>query len=274
MSTTMTAIENPKVVSHQDWLEARTEFLAKEKEYTKVRDELSRQRRQLPWEKVEKKYIFDGPTGKESLGDLFGKQSQLIIYHFMLGPGWSEGCKSCSYLADHYDATTIHLAHRDVSFAVVSHAPIAEIEAFKKRMGWRFQWVSSFNNSFNYDYHVSFTPEELASKKVQYNYKEMAFPVEEAPGLSVFAKDANGDVFHTYSAFGRGLDIFIGTYNFLDHVPKGRDEEGLKHSMAWVRHHDKYTDNDVVDPTQGYIKPEVVQIKPAGSSCCSEKHSR
>jgi len=272
MSTTMTAIENPKVVSHQDWLEARKEFLAKEKEFTRVRDELSRQRRQLPWEKVEKNYVFDSPSGKASLADLFGQHSQLIIYHFMLGPGWSEGCKSCSYLADHFDGTTIHLAHRDVAFGVISHAPIVEIEAFKKRMGWRFKCVSSFNNDFNYDYHVSFTPEEIAGKKVQYNYKEMAFPVEEAPGLSVFAKDANGDVFHTYSAYERGLDIFVGTYNFLDHVPKGRDEEGLKHSMAWVRHHDKYEDSYSVDRTQGYVPPEIVQIKPTTNSCCSKEH--
>jgi predicted dithiol-disulfide oxidoreductase (DUF899 family) len=274
MSSTITAIENPKVVSHSDWLAARKQFLEKEKEYTRVRDELSRQRRQLPWEKVEKNYVFDGSAGKESLADLFGARSQLIIYHFMLGPGWKEGCPSCSYLADHFDGTTIHLAHRDVAFGVISHAPIAEIEAFKKRMGWRFKWVSSFNNSFNFDYHVSFTPEELASKKVQYNYKEMAFPVEEAPGLSVFAKDEAGDLFHTYSAYGRGLDIFIGTYNFLDHVPKGRDEEGLKHSMAWVRHHDKYEDGYAVDPDRGYVKPETVQIKPATSSCCSEEHHK
>jgi predicted dithiol-disulfide oxidoreductase (DUF899 family) len=269
----MTAIENPRVVSHEDWLEARKEFLVKEKEFTRQRDELSRQLRQLPWEKVEKNYVFDGPNGKVPFGDLFGKQSQLIIYHFMFSPDWSEGCKSCSYLADHFDAMTIHLAHRDVAFGVISHAPIAQLEAFKKRMGWRFNWVSSFNNSFNFDYHVSFTPEEVASKKVEYNYKQMDFGIEEAPGLSVFAKDANGEVFHTYSAYERGLDIFVGTYNFLDHVPKGRDEEGLKHSMAWVRHHDKYTDNDVIDPTQGYVKPEMVQIKPATQSCCSEKHS-
>ena len=273
MSSTMTAIENPKVVSHDDWLKARKELLAREKDFTRVRDELSRQRRQLPWERVEENYVFDGPSGKEALADLFGQHSQLIIYHFMLGPGWKEGCPSCSYLADHFDGTTIHLAHRDVAFGVISHAPIAEIEAFKKRMGWRFKWVSSFANDFNYDYHVSFTPEERAKGSVEYNYKQMKFPSEEAPGLSVFAKDANGDVFHTYSSYERGLDIFVGTYNFLDHVPKGRDEEGLKHSMAWVRHHDKYTDNDVVDPTRGYVQPEIVQIKAAKSSCCSEESS-
>jgi predicted dithiol-disulfide oxidoreductase (DUF899 family) len=270
MSSTMTAIEHPNVASHEDWLTARKDLLAKEKEFTRLRDELSRQRRQLPWEKVEKPYVFDGPAGKETFADLFGKRSQLLIYHFMFGPGWSEGCPSCSYLADHFDSTTIHLANRDVTLAVVSRAPIAEIEAFKKRMGWKFKWVSSFGSDFNYDYHVSFTPEERAKGKVEYNYKQMQFPSEEGPGLSVFAKDANGDIFHTYSSYERGLDIFVGTYNFLDHVPKGRDEEGLKHSMAWVRHHDKYTEGYAVDPTQGYVQPEIVQIKAAGSSCCSE----
>jgi predicted dithiol-disulfide oxidoreductase (DUF899 family) len=272
MSTTMTAIENMKVVSHEDWLAARKDFLAKEREFTRLRDELSAQRRQLPWEKVEKPYVFDGPSGKETLADLFGKRSQLIIYHFMFGPGWKEGCPSCSYLADHFDGTTIHLANRDVTLAVVSHAPIAEIEAFKKRMGWKFKWVSSFNNDFNYDYHASFTPEEQAKGEVEYNYKQMKFPSTEAPGLSVFAKDANGDVFHTYSSYERGLDIFVGTYNFLDHVPKGRDEDCLGFSMAWVRHHDKYADGYVVDATQGYVQPEVVEIKAASSSCCSGEH--
>jgi predicted dithiol-disulfide oxidoreductase (DUF899 family) len=271
-SSTMTAIEHPHVVSHDDWLAARKQFLVKEKEFTHLRDELSRQRRQLPWEKVEKPYVFDGPSGKETLADLFGYRSQLLTYHFMLGPGWREGCPSCSYLADHFDGTTTHLANRDVTLAVVSRAPIAEIEAFKKRMGWKFKWVSSFGSEFNYDYHVSFTPEERAKGKVDYNYTSVEFPVDEAPGLSVFLKDASGDIFHTYSSYQRGLDIFVGTYNFLDHVPKGRDEEGLKHSMAWVRHHDKYAEGYVVDSTQGYVQPEIVQTKAAGSSCCPEEH--
>jgi predicted dithiol-disulfide oxidoreductase (DUF899 family) len=274
MSSTMTAIENPKIVSHQDWLSARKEFLAKEKEFTRLRDELSSQRRQLPWEKVEKQYVFEGSAGNETFADLFGKRSQLVIYHFMFGPGWSEGCPSCSYLADHFDGMTIHLANRDVAFVVVSRAPIAQIEAFKKRMGWKFKWVSSFDTDFNFDYHVSFSPEERAKGKVGYNYKQMDFPSEEGPGLSVFAKDVNGDIFHTYSSYERGLDIFVGTYNILDHVPKGRDEDDLGFSMAWVRHHDKYTDGYVVDPTQGYVQPEIVQIKATGSSCCSEeRHS-
>jgi predicted dithiol-disulfide oxidoreductase (DUF899 family) len=272
MSSTITAIEHPTVVSHADWLAARKELLAKEKEFTRLRDELSRQRRQLPWEKVEKPYVFEGSNGQETFADLFDSRSQLVIYHFMFGPGWSEGCPSCSYLADHFDGAAIHLANRDVTLAVVSRAPLAQIEAFKERMGWRFKWVSSFGSDFNYDYHVSFTPEERASGKVDYNYTQMEFPSEEGPGMSVFAKDASGDIFHTYSSYARGLDILVGTYNFLDHVPKGRDEEGLRHSMAWVRHHDKYTDGYFVDPAQPYVQPEIVQIKAAGSSCCSEEH--
>jgi predicted dithiol-disulfide oxidoreductase (DUF899 family) len=267
MASTITQLEHPKVASHDDWLAARKEFLAKEKEFTRLRDELSRQRRELPWEKVEKDYIFDGLNGKESLADLFAGRSQLIVYHFMFGPGWKEGCPSCSYLADHFDGPSIHLANRDVTFAVISRAPINEIEAFKKRMGWRFHWASSFASDFNYDYHVSFTPEERAKGKVQYNYEEMEFPSEEGPGLSAFFKDENGDIFHTYSSYARGLDIFVGTYNFLDHAPKGRDEDGLAFSMAWVRHHDKYSQGYFVDPTQTYVEPAK-----AGGSCCSGEH--
>jgi len=266
MASSTTEISHP-VVSHAEWLAARKEFLKKEKEFTRLRDELSRQRRELPWEKVEKDYIFEAPGGKQSLGDLFAGRSQLVIYHFMLGPGWSEGCKSCSYLADHFDGTSIHLANRDATLAVISRAPIAEILAFKKRMGWKFPWVSSFGTDFNFDYHVSFTPEERAGK-VNYNYESMEFPSEEAPGLSVFFKDPGGDVFHTYSSYARGLDIFVGTYNFLDHVPKGRDEEGLAHSMAWVRHHDRYSHAYFVDPKQLYVEP----AKVAGSCCSGDHH--
>ena len=195
MASIKTELEHPKVVSHAEWLAARKAFLAKEKEFTRLRDELSRQRRELPWEKVEKQYLFDGPKGKETLADLFDGRSQLIVYHFMLGPGWKEGCPSCSYLADHFDGPAIHLANRDVTLAVISRAPMAEIEAFKKRMGWKFHWVSSFGSDFNYDYHVSFTPEERAKGKVSYNYTEMGFPSEEGPGLSVFFKDATGQIY-------------------------------------------------------------------------------
>lgn len=267
MASTMTEREHPKVVSQAEWLAARKELLKKEKEFTRRRDELSRQRRELPWEKVEKQYLFEGPKGKLSLADLFEGRSQLMVYHFMLGPGWKEGCPSCSYLADHFDGPSIHLANRDVTLAVISRATYKEIQAFKQRMGWRFPWYSSFGTDFNYDYHVSFTPEERAKGKVQYNYELAEFPSEEGPGLSVFFKDKKGGVYHTYSSYARGLDILVGAYNFLDMAPKGRDEDGLAFSMAWVRHHDKYTQGYAVDPRQLYKQPEKV-----GGECCSGEH--
>jgi predicted dithiol-disulfide oxidoreductase (DUF899 family) len=228
------------VVSQSEWLAARQALLAKEKEFTRRRDELSRQRRALPWVKVDTNYVFEGPQGRVSLSDLFNARGQLIVYHFMLGPGWAEGCPSCSFLADHFDGALPHLAQRDVSFAAVSRAPMAEISAFKKRMGWGFPWVSSSGTSFNQDFHVSFTPEEKAADKVYYNYALTEFPSEEAPGLSVFVKDEKGQIFHTYSSYARGLDILVGAYNFLDLAPKGRDEDALPWTMAWVRHHDRY----------------------------------
>ena len=273
VSSTM-EVGHPNVVSHVEWLAARSEFLSKEKEFTRLRDELSRQRRTLPWEKVEKRYEFDsskfdGTRGKVTLADLFDGRSQLIVYHFMFGPGWQEGCPSCSYLADHFDGSTKHLANRDTTLAVVSRAPLAEIEAFKKRMGWKFQWVSSFGSDFNFDYHVSFTPEERSGGKVYYNYAVGEFPSEEGPGASVFAKDAAGEVLHTYSSYARGLDILVGAYNFLDLVPKGRDEDGLAFSMSWVRHHDRYTEGYFVDPAQKYEQPK----SSAGSCCSGESHS-
>lgn len=272
MATTAPEIKQHKVVSHNEWVDARKVFLAKEKEFTHLRDELSRQRRELPWEKVDKPYRFEGPGGASSLGDLFGKRSQLAVYHFMLGPGWTEGCPSCSYLADHFDGMTIHLANRDVTLVVISHAPYAEIAAFKQRMGWRFNWYSSFNSDFSFDFNVSATTEEKNQKEVYYNYEMAAFPADERPGFSAFIKDVDGSIYHAYSAYARGLDILVGTYNWLDYMPKGRDEEGLRHTMAWVRHHDKYEDGYVVDANQGYVQPAVVQIKPSGSSCCSGEH--
>jgi len=240
MATVTSKTETSKVVAPAEWLAARTEFLKKEKEFTRLRDELSRQRRELPWEKVEKQYWFDGPKGKETLADLFGGKGQLIVYHFMLGPGWKEGCPSCSYLADHFDGAAVHLAQRDSQLVVISRAPLVEIEAFKQRMGWQFKWVSSSGNSFNFDYHVSFSTKEKAEGKVFYNYGETKYFSEEGPGASVFYKNEAGEVFHTYSTYARGLDILIGTYNFLDLTPKGRGEEGMANSMAWVRHHDRY----------------------------------
>jgi predicted dithiol-disulfide oxidoreductase (DUF899 family) len=236
------------VASREEWLKARLAHLAAEKEFTHRRDELARQRRELPWERVEKKYVFEGTNGAQTLADLFAGRRQLIVYHFMFGPDWEEGCKSCSLLADHFDGTRIHLAHRDVSFAVVSRAPTPRIQAFQNRMGWRFPWVSAFGNDFNRDYGVQFTAEELAGE-VNYNYGKMRFGSEEAPGLSVFFQDEAGEIFHTYSTYGRGLDALIGTYQFLDLVPKGRDEDGLASTMSWVRHHDKYGDGNVLDAT-------------------------
>jgi len=244
-----------EVVSREKWTEARKALLAKEKEFTRQRDELSRRRRELPWVKVEKEYMFEGPQGKETLAELFGGRRQLIVYHFMFGPGWEEGCKSCSFLADHIDGSMVHLAHRDVTLAVVSRAPLPEIAAFKKRMGWRFKWVSSYGSDFNFDYHVSFTKDEIARGKVEYNYEMSGFPSEEAPGSSVFYKDKRGEVFHTYSSYARGLDILLGAYNYLDLTPKGRDEDGLAFTMSWVRHHDRYENGYVVDPKQQYVQP-------------------
>lgn len=249
--------EKRKVVSEEEWLKARKAHLTNEKELTRRRDELSRERQALPWVKVDKNYVFDGPAGKTPLSDLFGGRSQLIVYHFMLGPGWAEGCPSCSFLADHIDGALPHLNARDVTLAVVSRAPLAQIEAFKKRMGWRFPWVSSFDSDFNYDYHVSFTEEEMAKGAVYYNYKMQEFGSEEAPGISVFYKDKNGEVFHTYSAYGRGGDILLGAYNYLDMAPKGRDEGGLHFTMAWVRHHDKYGDSARPQPVKIDKTPSV-----------------
>jgi predicted dithiol-disulfide oxidoreductase (DUF899 family) len=248
------------VVSHAEWLAARKELLKKEKEFTRLRDQISRERRELPRERVQKEYVFDGPNGKESLSDLFGKRSQLIVYHFMFGPGWEQGCPSCSFLADHFDRSVVHLAARDVRLVAVSRAPMEQIEAFKKRMGWEFHWVSSIANDFNRDYHVSFTKDEMAKGSVEYNYRMQPFPSEEAPGASVFFKNDAGEIFHTYSTYERGLDILVGAYNWLDLTPKGRDEDGLPHSMAWVRHHDRY-DAEFVD--------EGKHSASANASCCA-----
>jgi predicted dithiol-disulfide oxidoreductase (DUF899 family) len=270
MATVATEPKPHAVVSHEAWIAARKEFLKKEKEFTRQRDELSRLRRELPWERVENRYEFEGPGGKAALADLFGNRSQLIVYHFMLGPGWKEGCPSCSYLADHFDGMTIHLAHRDVTFAAISRAPLAEIAIFKKRMGWKFNWYSSYGSDFNYDYQVSQSPAEAGQKQVYYNYEWMEFPPSERPGLSVFFKDASGRIYHTYSTYARGLDILVGTYNFLDVAPKGRDEEGLNFSMAWVRHHDKYDDGYVVDSQRSYVQPEVVKTESKSGKCCHE----
>lgn len=226
----------PKIVSQSEWIDARKQLLIKEKELTRLNDDLARRRRELPWVKVENNYIFEGPMGQETLSDLFAGNSQLIIYHFMFAPGWEEGCPGCSFIADHIDGANLHLAHHDVSVVVVSRAPLAEILPFKKRMDWKFKWVSSFGSDFNYDYNVSFTDEQIAEGEVYYNYAKQETG-SESPGTSVFYRDSAGQVFHTYSTYSRGGDILIGAHNFLDLTPKGRNEKG---TMDWLRHHDKY----------------------------------
>ncbi len=235
-------MHNHRVVSPEEWLVARKEHLIKEKEFTRLRDRLSQERRDLPWVRVDKEYIFDGPKGKENLSQLFEGSSQLIVYHFMFPPSWSEGCKSCSFWADNYNGIIVHLNHRDVSMVTISKAPLEQLEAFKKRMGWQFKWVSSFETDFNRDYQVSFTPEEMQKGEMYYNYTMSKFPMEEAPGISVFYQDTDGNIFHTYSCYTRGLDMLNGAYHFLDLVPKGRDEDNLSYGMEWLRHHDKYED--------------------------------
>ena len=231
---------NHPVVSHGKWIETRTALLVKEKEFTRLRDELSRERRALPWEKVDKAYVFEGPRGKETLADLFENRSQLIVYHFMFAPDWEEGCPSCSFWADNFNDVVVHLNQRDVTFVAVSRAPLAKIESFKKRMGWSFKWVSSGDGDFNYDFRVSFKPEEVKAAKPLYNYKTGEPGVTDREGTSIFYRDKAGAVFHTYSAYARGIDLVNTAYNYLDLTPKGRDEDQLTFTQAWVRHHDRY----------------------------------
>ena len=230
------------VVSHDEWLEARRQFLAREKAFTRERDQLSAERRALPWERVDKSYVFDTPQGTQTLADLFGACSQLVVYHFMFGPDWEQPCKSCSFWADNFNCIPVHLRHRDVTLIAVTSAPLAKIDALKERLGWTFTMVSSGGNSFNHDYNVSFTRDELESGEVTYNYRPMKTSMTELPGISVFYRDAAGTVFHTYSCYARGLDMLNGAYHYLDLVPKGRDEEGLRPHMQWVRLHDSYGD--------------------------------
>ena len=233
-------MERHEIVSREEWLAERIKLLAEEKQFTRERDRLSAARRALPWVRVEKDYVFDTPQGKRTLADLFEGRSQLVVDHFMLGPGWGEGCIGCSFGADHIEGSRVHLEHHDVSGVVVSRAPLAEIEAYKKRMGWRFSWVSSYGSDFNYDFHVSFSPEELATGKVYYNYRMTEGGIDELAGLSVFCKDG-ADIFHTYSTFARGAEELLTTYMVLDLTPKGRNETGPHHNlMDWVKRHDEY----------------------------------
>jgi predicted dithiol-disulfide oxidoreductase (DUF899 family) len=242
------------VVSYKEWTDARRLLLQREKQLTRLRDEISAARRALPWVEVSKRYEFTGPDGRETLADLFGGRSQLIVKHFMFGPGWSEGCVGCSFHADHIDGANLHLAHHDVTLLAVSRAPWPEIEAFRQRMGWRFKWVSSYGSDFNHDFHVSFTPEEAAAGEVYYNYELRKFQCDEMSGISVFVRDDDGRVFHTYSSYARGNETLLGAYHYLDLVPKGRSETGPNHNLTdWVRHHDRYDDRGHVAATGRYV---------------------
>ena len=248
------AMQQHKIVSRQEWIEARKKHLAKEKQLTHELDALHAERRALPWVKVEKNYLFDGSDGEKSLSDLFEGRSQLIVKHFMFGPGWKEGCVGCSFVVDHVGGALLHLEHHDVSYVAVSRAPIEEIEPFKKRMGWTFNWVSSFHNDFNFDYNVSFRAEDAVDGKVFYNFQMSPFLSEELSGLSFFYKDPTGNIFHTYSTYGRGDETVDTAYMYLDMTPKGRNETGPRHNLGdWVRHHDRYGAGGHVDPTGRYV---------------------
>ena len=242
----MDRIESPAkklehtIASRADWLTRRKALLSREKELTRLHDQIAGERRALPWVRIDKDYVFEGPAGRQSLLDLFEGRRRLLMQHFMFGPGWEQGCPSCSFMADHIDGMSAHLAQRDVAFVVVSRAPLAQIEPFRRRMGWRFPWVSSFGSEFNHDFCVSFSAQERARGEVDYNYTRQSFPVEEAPGISAFIRDDADQVFHTYSTYGRGVEVMMGTYAMLDLAPRGRAEDGLAHTMEWVRHHDRY----------------------------------
>jgi len=246
------------VVSAEGWLAARKALMAREKELMRLSDQIARERRALPWERVDKSYVFDTPTGRRSLADLFEGRRQLLVQHFMFGPGWEQGCPSCSYMADHTDGMTVHLAHRDTTFVAISRAPLAEIERFRQRMGWQFTWVSANGSDFNHDFHVSFTAQEQASGEAYYNYAMGPARGEEAPGISVFFKNDAGEVFHTYSTFGRGVEVMMGTYHLLDLTPEGRSERDVPYKMEWVRHHDRYAPAPTAQP------------KPAAAACCHQ----
>ncbi|MGK2915227.1 MAG: DUF899 domain-containing protein [Porticoccaceae bacterium] len=232
-----------KIVSHHQWIEARKQLLVEEKEFTRERDRLSQRRRDLPWERVDKNYVFEGAEGKQTLADLFAGKSQLIVYHFMFDPTWDAGCKSCSFWADNFNGIDAHLAHRDTRFVVISRAPYAKLAAYRQRMGWNFKWLSSFGSDFNYDYYVSFTDEQSERGSAYQNYQTGKPWGSETVGVSVFFMDDSGDIFHTYSCYSRGVDMLNGAYHYLDLTPKGRDEADQEgYPQAWVRRHDEYGD--------------------------------
>lgn len=238
--STQTATTEPTIASKAAWLESRLALLKQEKELMRQQDALAAKRRSLPWVKLDETYSFESENGPLSLADAFGDKSQLIVYHFMLGPDWEQGCKSCSFVADHFDALVCHLRARDTNLVAVSRAPLPKLLAFRKRMGWSFDWLSSFGSSFNFDFNVSFEQADLDAGDVYYNYRQQKMNSDEMPGLSVFAKDANGQIYHTYSTYTRGLEAFMGTYHLLDMVPSGRNEQDLSYTKEWVRHHDRY----------------------------------
>ncbi len=246
-------METPKIVSPEEWRAAHAAHLAQEKALTRQRDQLRAERRNLPWVKIEKNYVFDTTDGRKTLADLFEGRSQLIIKHFMFGPGWSEGCVGCSFEMDHIEGALQHLEQHDVKFAAVSRAPLAEILPFKRRMGWQFNWVSSHGSDFNYDFHVSFTAEEMKAGKAYYNFQETEVPIEEFSGLSAFYMNEAGEIFHTFSAYGRGAEEVLGTYMLLDITAKGRNETGPNFNLTdWVRHHDRYGSGGHVDSRGRY----------------------
>jgi predicted dithiol-disulfide oxidoreductase (DUF899 family) len=250
----------PAVVSREEWLRARLDLLQKEKELTRFKDDVAARRRTLPWVKVEKSYRFETEHGPQSLADLFAGRSQMVVYHFMYGPEWESPCPSCCFIGDHFDGVIPHLNARDVTLKVISRAPLSKLKAAQKRLDWKFPWVSSGASDFNYDMHVSFKLEDIQRGEVEYNYMKTPTPAEDLPGFSVFAKDAAGNVYHTYSCYARGCDNLLGAYQFLDLTPKGRNEEGLAFDMAWVRLHDEYGPGYKVDPLAGYAPPK--------GSCC------
>ncbi len=250
-ATTGSRIVNHRIVSRTEWLAERKALLAEEKELTRKRDEIARRRRALPWVRIDADYVFDTPDGRRTLADLFDGRRHLLVQHFMLAPGWEAGCPSCSYMADHADGMLPHLADRGVTFVAISRAPRPEIERFRRRMGWTFPWVSSHGTSFNYDFRVSFTPNDVAKGDLDYNYGGWPLRSEEWPGISAFYKDDAGDVFHTYSTYGRGVEVMMGTYNMLELTAQGRNERDVPHKMEWVRHHDRYTSADASSSAGG-----------------------
>ena len=256
-ATAETNTVNHPVVSRDRWVAERKALLAHEKELTRLRDQIARELRALPWVRIEKNYVFAGSEGRRTLAELFEGRRQLMVQHFMFAPGWEQGCPSCSFMADHIDGMNVHLAHRDVTLLVVSRAPLADIERFRRRMGWQFKWVSSHGNDFNHDFGVSFTPEDEAKGELVYNFGTQPFQGEEAPGISVFCRNDAGDVFHTYSTYGRGVEVMMGTYDLLDLTPKGRDENEVPYKMEWVRHHDRY------EPVP------LAKSAPVAGSCCA-----